>query len=133
MAYIYDNKTSIVKKISIIILSFLLVSAGFAQKRSEKNSEKERAKAERKERLKRMSDQEEDGAIIFHRQTVFGFKLNTDGYGMFLEMARMKTSRKANLYSLELGERKHAKEERIASGGNVFSSSPYIFGKVNNF
>lgn len=133
MTYIYDNKTSIVKKISIIILSFLLVSAGFAQKRSEKNSEKERARVERKERLKRMSDQEEDGAIIFHRQTVFGFKLNTDGYGMFLEMARMKTSRKANLYSLELGERKHAKEERIASGGNVFSSSPYVFGKVNNF
>lgn len=117
------------KNIIIAILCLLITTAGFAQKKREKDIKKE----ERKEKIKQMIVQEEEGAIIFHRQTVFGFKLNTDGYGMFLEMARMKTARKANLYSLELGERKHPKEGRLGSILPVSYNNSYIFGKINNF
>ena len=77
--------------------------------------------------------QEEEGAIIFQRQTVFGIKLNTDGYGIFMELGRMKTARRAHLYSFELGERKHIKEEKVQSTHGGSFSNPYVFGKINNF
>lgn len=115
------------KNIAIALFCTLLTTAAFAQMKGEKQQRKE----EKKERIKRLILQEEEGAIIFHRQTVFGFKLNTDGYGMFLEMGRMKTSRKANLYSLEIGERKHNKEEKVPS--LYVDGSAYVFGKINNF
>ena len=100
---------------------------------SQNKDQKQQKKAERREQINRMISQEEEGAIIFQKQTVVGVKLNTDGYGMFLEMGRMKTSRKSNLYSLELGERKHSKEERISSFTGGYLSNPYIYGKINNF
>lgn len=80
-----------------------------------------------------MIQQEEEGAIIFQKQTVFGVKLNTDGYGMFLELGRMKTARKSNLFSLELGERKHPKEEKLSTITGSYLSNPYVYGKINNF
>jgi hypothetical protein len=52
---------------------------------------------------------------------------------MFVEFARLKTARKSSLYSLELGERKHAKEEKISTISGNYLSNPYIFGKINNF
>lgn len=116
------------KYIALVIL--LTFTASFCY--SQQKTEKQRKKEEREERINRLIMQEEQGAIIFQRQTVFGIKLNSDGYGMFLEMARMKTSRKANLYSLELGERKHPKEERVTSTA-AYLSNPYVFGKINNF
>lgn len=115
------------KKFIILIGCISIVHASFAQK----NNEKQKKNEEKKERIRRLILQEEEGAIIFHRQTVFGFKLNTDGYGMFLELGRMKTARKANLYSLELGERKHPKEEKIPS--IFFNGGSYVYGKINNF
>jgi hypothetical protein len=106
-----------------------VVTVGYSQNKDPKQQKK----AERKEQIKRMISQEEEGAIIFQKQTVFGVKLNTDGYGMFLEMGRMKTARKANLYSLELGERKHSKEEKLSTITGSYLSNPYIYGKINNF
>ena len=127
----YFNFTSIkickVKNVTIAICLCLLGTGIFAQKINPKQQKKD----ERKERIKRLILQEEEGAIIFHRQTVFGFKLNTDGYGMFLEMGRMKTARKTNLYSFELGERKHPKEEKVPS--IYLDGGSYIYGKINNF
>jgi hypothetical protein len=38
------------------------------------------------------------------------------------------------LYSLEIGERKHLKEERISTlSSGTYLSNPYIYGKINNF
>ena len=110
-------------------MSTFVVAIGYSQNKDLKQQKK----AERKEQINRMISQEEEGAIIFQKQTVFGVKLNTDGYGMFIETGRMKTARKANLYSLELGERKHSKEEKISSFTSGYLSNPYIYGKINNF
>lgn len=52
---------------------------------------------------------------------------------MFLEMGRMKTSRQSNLYSLEIGERKHSKEEKLSTITGNYLSNPYVYGKINNF
>ncbi len=77
--------------------------------------------------------QEEQGALIFQKQSIFGIKLNTDGYGAFFEMGRLKTPRKSNLYSLEIGERKHPKEEKVPGGIQGNFGDGYIYGKINNF
>lgn len=90
-------------------------------------------KQEKKEKVKQLIMQEEQGAIIYQKQSVFGIKLNTDGYGAFYELGKLKTPRKSNLYSIEIGERKHTKEEKITSAQGGYLSNPYIYGKINNF
>jgi hypothetical protein len=124
-----SNKFNQVKKILllIIILSPLIL---FAQKPDNKADKK----AERKAHVKELQKRAAEGEIVFARQTAFGIKLSTDGYGGFIELGRMKTLRKANLYWLELGERKHAKEEKLAKTSFLgFSGNPFIYGKINNF
>jgi len=103
----------------------------FAQKKEERQQRKE----EKKERVNQLIKQEEEGAIIYQKQNIFGIKLNTDGYGVFYELGRLKTPTKTNLYSLEIGERKHRKEEKLTQGDRFGFpiGNPYIFGKINNF
>jgi hypothetical protein len=117
------------KNIVLIAIALVLSTAGFSQNKNTRQQKNE----EKRERIKRMILQEEEGAIIFHRQTVFGIKLITDGYALSLEMGRMKTARKSDLYSLEIGERKHPKEEKIPSVAGTYLTNPYVYGKINNF
>ncbi len=117
------------KKIVFAVMCVLAFSFSYSQKKDLRQQKKD----ERSEKIKQYLIQEEEGAIIFQKQTIFGIKLNTDGYGMFLELGRMKTARKSNLYSLELGERKHPKEEKIPAISGSYLSNPYIYGKINNF
>ena len=117
------------KNIVFAAICTLALTTTYSQDREVREQKKE----DRKERIRQLIMQEEQGAIIYHRQSIFGVKLNTDGYGMFVEFARLKTARKSNLYSLELGERKHAKEEKISTISGNYLSNPYVFGKINNF
>jgi hypothetical protein len=117
-----------VKKIVLLIIIIAPLFA-LAQK-PDKKSEK---KAARKQRVDELRRRAAEGEIVFDRQTAFGIKLNTDGYGAFLELGRMKTIRKANLFSFELGERKHPKEEKITNLSNPIRGNPFIYGKINNF
>jgi hypothetical protein len=107
----------------------MAITAGYGQRRDARQQKKD----EKRERIKQLIMQEEQGAIIYQKQTIFGIKLNTDGYGAILEFGRLKTPRKSNLFSLEIGERKHSKEEKITSSRGGYLSNPYIFGKINNF
>lgn len=124
------------KLLSIIfVLSSVFVSA--QQKvQSAAASAKAQQKAERREKINQLIKQEEEGALIFQKQGAFGFKFNTDGWGMFYEKGKYKTITKTNLFWAEVGERKHAKEEKVptlnASQGFLIISS-YIYGKQNNF
>jgi hypothetical protein len=103
----------------------------FAQKKDARQQKKE----EKKERINQLIKQEEEGAIIYQKQSIFGIKLNTDGYAAFYELGRLKTPVKTNLYSLEIGERKHPKEEKLSRGNSYGFAigNPYIYGKINNF
>ena len=60
-------------------------------------------------------------------------KLVTDGYGVFFEMARAQSVKKALLFQLEIGERKHPKETKLQKGDIYNISNPFIYGKVNYF
>jgi len=118
-----------VKNIVFAVLCTMVITAGYSQGKDIRNQKKE----DKKEKIRQLIVQEEQGAIIYQKQSVFGIKLNTDGYGAFYELGRLKTPRKSNLYSFELGERKHSKEEKITSADGGYLSNPYVFGKINNF
>ncbi len=117
------------KNIVFAVLGTMLIGVCYSQRKDNRQQKRE----EKKERIKQLIMQEEQGAIIYQKQSVFGLKLNTDGYGAFFELGRLKTARKSNLFSLEIGERKHSKEEKITSSQGGYLSNPYIFGKINNF
>ncbi len=96
----------------------------------EEISEKEKKRNEKKERLNAMMKMEEEGNLSYLRQNGFGIQLRTNGYGIFFEIGRRRSKRFTNTYSIEITEIKHPKEEK--SGGSFFTS-PYIYGKANNF
>ncbi|MFT4061761.1 MAG: hypothetical protein QM642_05305 [Edaphocola sp.] len=75
-----------------------------------------------------------------------GIRLNTDGYGLFVDKGWIRDNDKygkpnkdklfsVNMLQVELLEHKNAKEvgSSNASGGANISTSSYILGKINNF
>jgi hypothetical protein len=106
-----------------MILSFALNS--FSQ-----DSRKQRQQQKR-EHVNDMIKQQEEGVITYRKSFLFGAKLISDGYGIFFELGRASSVKKALLYQLEISERKHIKEEKLNS---YYSNSvPFIFGKENFF
>jgi hypothetical protein len=112
------------------LLSTLTVLS-FAQKQTSKQQKK----AQKKEAVNKMIKQEEEGAIVFNKQSAFGARLYTDGYSVFYELGRAKSITKTTLYSLEIGEHKHPKEEKLTKSvaGIIAIGNPFIYGKQNNF
>ncbi len=127
-----------VKKLFFVVflLGAIFVSAQETLPPGTVATERAQKKAERREKINQLIKQEEEGALIFQKQSAFSFKFNTDGWSMFYERGKYKTITKTNLWWLELGERKHQKEEKVptlsASGGFLIISN-YIYGKINNF
>ncbi|MCW3088497.1 MAG: hypothetical protein JWQ78_1883 [Sediminibacterium sp.] len=126
-----------VKKLFLIIFAFGSLAVSAQQKiKSAAADAKQIKKVERREKINQLIKQEEEGALIYQKQGAFGFKFNTDGWGMFYERGKYKTITKTSLWWLELGEHKHPKEEKVptlsASQGFLIISS-YIYGKRNNF
>jgi len=119
-----------VKKLFFVAIIGILSHSASAQK---KEARQEKAK-ERKEKINKLIKQEEQGALIFNKQSIFGIKLSTDGYGIFWEKGKFKTTTKTSLFRVELGERKHPKEEKLTRGVLGFAiGNPYVYGKQNNF
>lgn len=119
-----------------IIILAILTSIGFSLQAQDstrtKKLSKEERKEERQQRISAMIKQDEEGALIYNKQSVFGIQLRTNGYGLLYEKGRTKTRRKTSIYGIELTEIKDPKEEKTSTG--FFSiGNPYIFGKINNF
>lgn len=123
------------KRLFILFISTILFEAVTAQKAKPVNRDDK--KAERKELINQRIKQEEEGALIFNKQNLFAIKLNTDGYGIFIEKSKYKTTQLSNLWWVELGERKHPKEEKLSIQSNILPGltlgNPFIYGKQNNF
>jgi len=96
---------------------------------------KEKSRQARQDRIDSLIKKEEEGALIFSKQYIFGAKLNTDGWAALYEHGKYKTINTTNLWWLEIGERKNPKEERkavfLSNGLQV--GNPFIYGKINNF
>ncbi len=116
------------KKLLCLLVVIMVSAIALAQTNK---TPKQVRKEEKRKRIDALIKQEEEGIIAYHKQTVYGVKLNTDGYGAFLEIGRSKSVKKAMLFQFEFTERKHNKEEK-QSGVNFFSA-PFIYGKLNFF
>lgn len=94
-------------------------------------------KQERKNKINNLIRQQEEGALVFNKQNIFGFRLNSDGWGMFYEKGYLKSVQVTNLFSLEFGEKKHPKEKRLnnvlSNGSFVQFGNPFVYGKQNVF
>jgi len=114
-----------VKKLIPILFCLLPTLSLVAQ---EKNSRDEKREA-RRNKINEMIKQEEEGVLVYSRQSIFGVQLRTNGYGAFYEMGRSKTPNVSMLYSIEFDEIKHQKEDKRF----VFFGNPFIYGKINYF
>ena len=121
------------KKLFMIAFLFILGSSLFAQEPETKNK-KDARKEEKKKKISDLIRQDEEGVLVYSKQSIFGLQLRTNGYGVFYERGKMKTQRNTMLYSLEFNEIKHPKEDKLPNGTGGFSfGNPYVYGKVNNF
>jgi len=124
------------RKIYLLILCFITVSNIFAQQQSKTLSEKDQKKQERKQHIADLAKREEEGALIFNKQFLLGFKLNTDGWSAMYEHGKYKTITTTNTWFIEFGERKSHKEEKVSSdpfGTGFTFGNPFVYGKRNNF
>ncbi|HJU46153.1 MAG TPA: hypothetical protein VJ647_05170 [Chitinophagaceae bacterium] len=112
-----------------LLLLALAVSAGigsYAQQKDKKTAKKERIEA-------RMKLAEENDPP-FKKHSIFGLKLNSDGYGIAYESGKYITARKTRLLQFELNEKFHPKEEKVSSLPDAFGNVTHLkFGKANNF
>jgi len=128
------NKLIQVKKFIALLIGFISFSVMLnAQTDDQQLTRKEKAQ-KRKDKINELIKEEEEGAMIFHKQGLFGFKLNTDGWGLMYEHGRYKTITKTNIWWLDLGEHKNNKQDKITPSSNGYPvGNPYDYGKENNF
>jgi hypothetical protein len=118
------------------IILVILITCGFhllAQDSTKRRkSSREERREEKRQRTNALVKQEEEGALVYNKQNVFGVELRTNGYGFFYDFGKLKARRRASLFGVEFSEIKDSKEEKTPTG--FFSiGNPYIYGKINNF
>lgn len=119
-----------INKLLLSLAACFMVVSAFCQKPDYKAQRRE----DRRNHIAEMIKKEEEGALVFSKQSIFSGKLYTDGWALGYEHGKYKTISKTNIWWLELGERKSKKEERTALGdGGFFVGNPFIYGKQNNF
>jgi len=124
-----------VKKIVSLFIACIVVISAVAQTNpsSNRTSRRDEKKAAKRDRINALLRQEEEGEMIFHKHSIFGIKLATDGYGLTYELGKFKTPRKAFLMQFELSEKKHPKERKQAASANAFQVNSVVYGKLANF
>ncbi len=124
-------------KIYFVLIGLSLYASSFAQQtNTSQNNIKEQKKQERKQHIADLVKRDEEGSLIYNKQSLFGFKLNTDGWTALYEHGKYKTINTTNTWFLEIGERKSHKEEKLTSVDPLSgypSGNPLIYGKQNVF
>ena len=114
------------KKLLLLALAVYTGTISYAQQKDKKTAKKERIEARMK--------LEEENDPPFKKHSIFGLKLNSDGYGISYESGKYLTVRKTRLLQFELNEKFHPKEERVSSIPDAFGNVTHVkFGKANNF
>jgi hypothetical protein len=121
-----------VKKPYLALLLCLISAFTFGQDQEQTKAQKKQA---RKDHINKLIKEEEEGALIYNKQSAFGFKFNTDGWGLMYEHGKYKTINTTNIWWLEFDEHKSHKEDKVPgiSDGYYQYTNPYIVGKINNF
>ena len=122
------------RKIILFLLCSIVTAQIFAQQHPK--SEKEIKAEEHKKHIADLIKREEEGALIYNKQSVFGFKLNTDGWTVLYEHGKYKTINTTNTWFIEFGERKSHKEDRVTPS-DPYTGYPvgnsFVYGKQNVF
>ncbi len=123
------------KKILFSFCLTVLAITAIAQEQTKPKSEREERRDARREKINTLIRQQEEGALVFNKQNVFGFRLNTDGWSVLYERGYMKNVKTTNLFALEIGEKKHPKEQKLLGDNSSFFQvgNPYVYGKRNSF
>ena len=120
------------KKLALVVLAGCLALSGFSQSQPKTNISKKDKKDAKRERINALIKMEEEGELVFRKHSIFGFKANTDGYGISYEIGRFKSNRVTNIYQFELNEKKHKQEKKLNTI-NGFEFNSIILYKLNNF
>ena len=100
------------KTLVITFFFFLFTLTLAAQDVTPPASSKSDKKQAKRERINEMMRLEEEGESGFSKHSIFGFKFDSDGYGIFYERGKIKSAYKTNIFQIELNEKKHRKEEK---------------------
>ncbi|MFM2146784.1 MAG: hypothetical protein RL732_1620 [Bacteroidota bacterium] len=120
------------KSLLLLVLSAILGQAVWAQ--SDQSPQPGATKRQiRKQRINQLIRQEEEGELVYNKQSIFGYKQNTDGYALTYEFGRFKSSKKTLLFQYEFSEKHHPKESKIGGATNGYWLSSFKLGKLNNF
>ncbi|MBS1914899.1 MAG: hypothetical protein JST87_01410 [Bacteroidetes bacterium] len=123
-------------KLLLLAIALITASSLLAQDSTSTNTlppVKKDKKADKRDRINRMLRMEEEGDLIFNKHNIFGFRLATDGYGIFFEKGKYKTNTRTLIYQFELNEKKNQKEHKIDVSTDGISVNSVIVGKLNNF
>jgi hypothetical protein len=125
-----------VKKINVLLL-LLMASITLYAQNDDKTSKKEEREQKRLRKISLFREIEE-GDNLFDREFSGGARLNTDGWTGFLEAGYRKSASRVNFFQLEISEKRDGKQDRSsrmipAGGGFYISSTPFVYGKMNNF
>lgn len=116
----------------LIILASVALSSSAQDSTLSRRERKAQEKDAKRQKINSLIKQSEEGALIYSRQSIIGLQFRTNGYGAFYELGKMRTTRKTNIYRIDITEIKNPKEDKLQSGG-FFLGNPYVFGKINNF
>lgn len=120
------------KKLLFIVVAVTLAFTCLAQDTTSKKDRRETRREEKRQKVNDLIRQEEEGVLIFKKQSIFGVQLRTSGYGFFYESGKMKSQRNTSVFSIGFSEIKHPKEDKLPNT-SFFFGNPYIYGKINNF
>jgi hypothetical protein len=81
------------------------------------------------------------GPKPIHRELSIGFRLNTDGWGIFIDRGSVKSENVKtsdmfyhfNLWQLDFNEKKDPREMKSTGTDQTGKTNSYIYGKINNF
>lgn len=125
------------KKVVLSCLFLLAALVSFAQNTDNRRTERDAKKEARRQKIDNLIRQQEEGALIFNKQSVFGLRLNTDGWGLVYEKGFLKNATTANLFAVEFNEKKHPKEKKLnnllTNNGFLQLGNPFVYGKRNSF
>jgi len=118
-----------VKKLFAVAAIITCSASVYAQQ-----DKKEERREARKDRIEALRRQEEEGVLVYNKQTVWGIQLRTTGYGAFVELGKMQNREVTNIMQIEFTETKHPKEYKAQrTDGYFFSNTPFVYGKQNYF
>ena len=122
-----------------IIFSLLFISfSAVAIAQMQAPTSRQQKSQQRKDKINRLIKQEEEGALVYNKQWLLGFNLNTDGWNVTYEHGKYKSLTKTNLWWLQLGERKDKHQTKVStvydySNNTYYDTYSFIYGKQNTF